>query len=106
MPIRFIGLVNFNTLESETIKKLARQYYDKILRDIKNALLVLDAKKYDVEGKKCKYALHSRVESGSTVLLTTKAFDWDLRRTLHKLFQKLERELQHKYKTEGHPPKS
>ena len=101
MPVQFKGLVNFNTLESETIKKLARQYYDKLLRDLKDAKLVLDLKKYDSEGKRTKYALNSRVESGTTVVLITKASDWDLRRTLHKLFKKLERELQHKYKLKG-----
>ena len=101
MPIQFKGLVNFDTLEEATIKQLAREYYDKLLRDIKDALLVLDLKKYENEGKKVKYALHSRVESGSTLILNTKASDWDLRRTLHKLFKKLERELQHKYKLKG-----
>lgn len=101
MPIQFKGLINFNTLESETIKKLSRQYYDKLLRDLKDANLVLDLKKYDQEGKRTKYALHSRIESGSTLRLNTKASDWDLRRTLHKLFKKLEKELQHKYRLKG-----
>lgn len=101
MPIQFKGLVNFTTLEEATIKKLTREYYDKLLRDIKDALLVIDLKKYENQGKRTKYAFHSRVESGKTLVLVTKASDWDLRRTLHKLFQKLERELQHKYKLKG-----
>lgn len=105
MPIQFVGLINFNESESVTIKQLTQEYYDKILRDVKDALLIISLKKYDQKETKCKYAFHSRVESGSTVLLTSEASDWDLKRTLHKLFQKLEKGLQHKYKLKGNLPK-
>ena len=105
MPIQFIGLINFSKLESGIIRGLAQEYYDKFLRDVKDILLVISLKKYDQKETKCKYSFHSRVESGSTVLLTSEASDWDLKRTLHKLFQKLEKGIQHKYKLKGNLPK-
>lgn len=104
MPIRFIGLVNFDPQEQSIIKELSEEYYDKILRDIQNALLIVDLKKYERKQKNSKYAFHSRVE-GPSLMLISKASDWDIKRTLHKLFKKLEKELQHKYKIKGGLPK-
>lgn len=98
MLIQFIGLKDFDLKETEIIKTLSAEYYEKISRDIQNAKLILDLKKYKKDGEKSKYALHSRIESGRNLALISKASDWDLKRTLHKLFQKLEHELQHKTK--------
>lgn len=99
MPIQFMGLKEFDEKEEEIIRNLSAEYYEKLLRDITNAKLVLDLKKYKKDGEKAKYAFHSRVESGKSLALVSKASDWDIKRTLHKLFQKLEHELQHKYKS-------
>lgn len=98
MLIQFIGLKDFDSSETSIIKELSEEYYEKLLRDITNAQLILELKKYKKDGEKAKYAFHSRVESGKSLALVSKASDWDLKRTLHKLFQKLEHELQHKYK--------
>lgn len=103
MPIQFIGLNSLEKKESDVVRGLAVEYYDRILRDLPQALLVLNTKIYDQEGKK-KFSLHARINAPGIVLVT-EAADWDLRRTVHKVMKKMERELQHKFKTEGHLPK-
>lgn len=104
MPIQFIGLNGLEKKESDIIKGLAVEYYNRVLRDLPQALLVLQVKIYKEEGKQ-KFSMHARINHPS-IVLAAQAADWDLRRTVHKVMKKIERELQHKYKTEGHLPKS
>lgn len=108
MPIRFIGLANFDTEEDTAIKQITREYYEKILRALEKSSIVLELKKTELSetnNKRFRYDFHVRVESANKIIATAESFDWDIKRTLHRVFQKLEHELQHKYKLEGHLPK-
>jgi hypothetical protein len=58
-----------------------------------------------------KYSFHARVD-GPQFAAKADAVDWDMRRTVHKVMQALENELEHKMKKHGqkqerfHPKKA
>ena len=100
MPIQFVNLHVLEDFEKPTVNKLVNEYSGKIERLVNNPLIVIQFKKYDKAGKKVKYSIHARVDAPS-LLASAEAADWDLARTLHKVFNKVESELKHKFKIEG-----
>ena len=100
--VRFIGIKQFDDFEQTTITTLCTRYMEKLERDLpKEFKLAFHCKLHKKQGKQ-KYSFHGRVNTPN-FLFSSEASDWDLRRTVHKVMKKLERELQHKYKTEGQP---
>ena len=97
--IKLIGLENFDEIEKFDIQEMTKANYDKLSKEFEEITLVLHAKKYDKSGKKCKYALNAKIEKGEGVLSNAKYADWDLKKTLHKLFDKLDYGIKHKFKT-------
>lgn len=96
--IKFIGLDDFDELEKSIINDVSNKGYNKILRDIKDAVLVLHAKKYDKTGTRSKFSIHARVESGETLIANAKSDDWKLETALHKAMEKIENGIGHKFK--------
>ena len=97
--IQYIGLKEFTEQEQEIIKSLALEYADKLERYISEFTLVINLKRHNLAGKRIKFSFHTRLDAPSFIL-TSKADDWDLARTLHKLFKKIENEIKHKFKTD------
>ena len=97
--IQYIGLKDFTEQEQELIKSLAIEYADKLERDIREFTLVINLKRHNLAGKRIKFSFHTRLDAPSFIL-TSKADDWDLARTLHKIFEKIENEIKHKFKTD------
>lgn len=97
--VKFVNLKNFDAFEVARIKTLTIRYMEKLERDLPPLFsMVLRGKKYEKEGSRVKYDFHVRLERP---ILTSHAADWDLSRALHRVMQKLEREIQKKFKTEG-----
>ena len=97
--IQYIGLKEFSEQEQELIKSLAIEYADKLERHIREFTLVINLKRHNLAGKRIKFSFHTRLDAPSFIL-TSKADDWDLARTLHKIFEKIENEIKHKFKTD------
>lgn len=104
MQVKFVGLQDLTQEEANLLSVLVEGYKIKIERDIQDFSLVVRVKKLSKTGKKHKYSIHTRISSPNTILVS-QAFDWDFSRTIHKAMKKLENEIQHKFKTEGHLPK-
>ncbi len=104
MQTRFVNIKQFDIQESSKIKELSEEYSEKFERHLPNSKLSLDLHKQKEKEKsdKVKYAIHARLITENTTLIS-KASDWDLARTLHKVFKGMENEIQHKYRTEGQP---
>jgi len=101
--VRFIGLNTFDSTDQSIIKTLCTRYMEKLERDLNPQFkLSFHCKRYRAQGKP-KHSFHARIQMHTKLIVHSQATDWDLRRTVHKVMQKLERELQHKYKTEGQP---
>jgi len=100
-----MGLERLDGKEVNDITSMSSQYLEKLDREIKSDELILDIKLHSPTGKRKEYRLLGKIVFGSDIL-TAEANDWDFKRTIHKLFNKLLNEVKHKFKTEGHLPKA
>ena len=91
MTIRFIGLKKLTDAQQASVNKISAKYYTKIARSLKKEVDIdIQIKLEDVEGKRERFKIRIRVDQPS---------DWDLNRTLHKAFEAILHELEHKFKT-------
>ncbi len=97
--IRYIGLNYFTKEEVVNIKDVANSYNKKLKENIDDFNLVLHMKKDDIQGKKARYSVSLRIEHPS-FLLTTTAMEWDLRKTVHEVFERMVNRLHHKFRTD------
>ena len=103
--IQLIGTKKLDEIEKKLVNKLANEYYQKIVRSLRNITnVVLDLKSYKKSGKKQKYSLHVRV-NGPFKTFEASAVDWDLARVVHEAFKAIEREIQHKFHTDNQKPR-
>ncbi|HZX44054.1 MAG TPA: hypothetical protein VFF28_00045 [Candidatus Nanoarchaeia archaeon] len=80
--------------DKATIQKIASEYIPKIQRVFKDKIMVkLHYKKH---GER-KYDLRVVINCPDKKLEAQES-DWNLRRTLHKVFENIEREMEHKFK--------
>ena len=100
MEVSYIGINELEGFEKPTLNKLVDEYSKKISRDIQNGKIIMTIKKYKKAGNRVKYSLHCRIDSPNIIAVAT-ASDWDFPRTLHKVFNKVRSEIEHKFKTEG-----
>jgi|TARA_Y100000310_G_scaffold345729_1_gene468928 hypothetical protein len=99
--LQFIGLNKLDDLESSTVQRLTEKFYPKVDREFNGVNLSLDIKKHDPDGKRAKYSIHLKiVHPNIKNILTAKQFDWDLKTALHKTFDSLLNEVNHKFKKE------
>ena len=97
MIIKYIGLSKLSKSEVANIKELVLKYTSKYDIKIKNSTLIFDIKKYEKEGTKTKYSIHSRIDNPH-LMFAAKKSGWDLRRILHQIFDALTTQLKHKIK--------
>lgn len=99
--IQFIGLNDLESPEQDIVNKLATKYHDKIKRTIKKPTsLVVHIKQYTKEGKSHKYSIHVRAIAPTRIFESTVS-DWDLAKSLHKVFEEIEHEIHHQLKTDS-----
>jgi ribosome-associated translation inhibitor RaiA len=91
--------IGFDVLTEETkneFKKIFDESFKKIERKLKNAeSFRIKLKEYSPGGK-VKFSIHVLV-SYSGKVLEANASDWDLKRTMHKVFDKIEQEAEHTF---------
>ncbi len=104
MPIQFIGLKDFKPEETEVITEISEHYHEKLKIKVHKFLLKVHIKKQRKAGNRQKFSSHLRLETPH-ILAVSESHDWDLPRALHECYKKLEREINHKLKLEGHLPK-
>lgn len=94
--VKIINLDEFDLNERQILDKLSKEYGPKIIRSVKNGLIILHPKKHE-KGGRARYSINLRIETPE-VLFGSKATDWDLARTLHKVFNKAENEVKKRFK--------
>ena len=106
-PIQIIGIDEIDDeFDKATINKIANNYYDKIHRALRNITsITLHVKKHTKGGKAHKWDMRVKVIA-PTRIFEAKESDWDLARSLHRVFKNIERELEHKLHTDSQRPKS
>src|SRR3990172_2014039 len=91
--------IGFEILAEKTkgeFQKLWDEYSKKIERKLKNVESIkIHLKEYNPGGK-TKFSIHAIVAySGKS--MEADAVDWDLKRTFHKVFNKIENEIEHNF---------
>lgn len=91
--------IGFEVLTENTkneFQKLWEEYSNKIERKLKNTESVrIHLKEYSPGGK-TKFSIHALVSyAGKSI--EADAYDWDLKRTFHKVFNKIEQEIEHTF---------
>ena len=103
MYVNYIGIKkDFNESEISEITRIVDENCKKLERKFPNATLVIQGKKHDKEGTRCKYSFHFRIDNPD-LDITAESADWELPRTLHDGMQKVAKALEKKYKFEGNP---
>ena len=102
MPIKIKAKgVELSDKEKWELDKLVNEYYEKIKRELKKEIVVdLDLKVYEKceENGKCskrKYSLNLKVEN--SVVFKSNSYDWNLPKAVHKAFNKIMSEIEHKF---------
>jgi len=95
--IKIIGIKELDNNEAETVNRLAKEYYGKIQRAIKNITsLVIHVKTYNITGKRRQYEIKVKVVA-PTRSFDSKATEWGLAKALHMVFNKVERMIEHRF---------
>lgn len=97
--IQYIGIDQLDDTEKQVLDKLSAEYYEKIQRMLKNETsIVIHVKEYEKQGSRKKYSLHVRAIAPTVIFESSNASDWDLARTLHKAFNDIEKQIEHRFK--------
>ena len=100
-PIQVIGIKELDDMEIDAVNRLANRYYPKIQRKFKNTTsLVIHVKKYEKGGRYGKYSIHIRAIAPTRILASTKGFDRDINKALHKSFRDIVHMLHHSLHTD------
>ena len=96
--INFVGIRKLDDFEISLLEDLTGKFYSKVNRRFEDIMLTLDIKKYNATGKRKKYSIHLRADHPdiNNRVLSAKHFDWDLATALHKTFDSLLSEMDHK----------
>ena len=94
--IQIIGIDEINEdLEKGILNKIANSYFEKIERSLKDVSGVkLHIKCHSKGGKSRKWDMRVKVISSKKVFEAQES-DWDLAKSLHKVFKNIEREIEH-----------
>ena len=97
MEIQTKGFELLNEDEKKDFEELFRKYSQKAERKLKGiSSIVLHLKDYSKEGPRKKFSIHAKFVY-SEKMFEADAFDWDFKRTVHKVFKKIEEEIEHRF---------
>ncbi|MBU0629284.1 MAG: hypothetical protein KKC75_08925 [Nanoarchaeota archaeon] len=98
-PIQIIGIDEIKEEEEKSIiATISEEYRSKIQVHFKDDVsIVLHVKQHSKGGTRKKSDIRVKVNAPSKMFEAQES-DWDLMRTLHKVFKNIEREIEHKLK--------
>ncbi len=103
--IQFIGVSDLPAEEQAVVNTLTTEGYEKIKRKLHNIVnMSVHVKCYQKEGNKKKYSLHVKVAAPTQVFDSSNADDWELPRAVHKAFNDIMNQIQHKMHTDVSRP--
>lgn len=97
MAIEFIDSKTLNEDELSVAQRVVTAHSKKMERLLPGHKLVVKFSKKDVTGKRARYVIRCRIDCPSCIA-SAQAEDWELARTLHKVLDKIDHELEHKFK--------
>lgn len=102
MDVQTVGLKRLNDEEKRDFREIFLEHSNKIGRRLKNiSLFIFHFKEYDKKGTRKKFSIHARIIAPVKRIFEATALDWDFRRTLYKVFNKFENEIEHRFHMKG-----
>lgn len=97
--IQFIGVSELAPEEQFLVSKLSTEHFEKLQRMLKRIeQMVVHIKQYEKEGQRKKFSLHVRVKAPTqAVIESCKSHDFDLARALHKAFDDVRAQIEHRF---------
>ena len=104
-PVQYAGLTELKPDEQETVQKLVKEYTEKILRKVHNVTMFhVHLKTYKKEGAKPKFSAHIRCIAPAATFESCNADGWELHLLLHKAFEEIIHQIDHKLHTDVSRP--
>lgn len=107
--IQFAGVRELEPSEQDTVQSLSTEYFEKIKREMHNVTNVIvhvtTGGKLDGKEKRRRYTLHVRAISPGFVFESSKNDDYELPRAVHKSFEEILSQIQHRLRTDVTRPK-
>jgi ribosome-associated translation inhibitor RaiA len=98
--IQYIGVGDLQAGEREVLNQVVEGEIDKLKRKHPNDSIngTLQVKVYQKEGDRRKYSMHLKIQFSKVLIDSSNHDDWDLPTALHKAFESVHNQLQHKNK--------
>lgn len=107
--IQFAGMHDLNADEQDAVQTLSQDYHSKIKREIHNLTdLIVHTQvsgKQEGKEKRKRYTLHVRAVSPGQHFESSKLDDYDLPKAVHRCFEEILAQIQHKLRTDVTRPK-
>ncbi|MEM4246820.1 MAG: hypothetical protein QXR48_04135 [Candidatus Woesearchaeota archaeon] len=99
--IQFVGVNELDAEQQALVSKLSTENFEKFTRLLKNIeQMTVHIKSYEQEGQRKKFSLHVRLKAPTMAIIEScKSHDFDLARALHKAFDDIRAQIEHKFHT-------
>lgn len=95
--IQFVGVSELDAAEQAIVNSLVTENYEKIKRKLHNIVnMTVHVKCYQKEGNRKKYSLNIKVSAPTKTFDSNMADDWELPRALHKAFDNITHQIEHR----------
>ncbi len=96
-----VGFELLTDKEKKEFQRIFDNNFNKIQRKIKNiSSFIFHFKEYEKDGKVKKFSINSKIIFDNKIIEAS-AYDWDFNKSVHKIFNKLNEEIEHKFHLEG-----
>ena len=100
--IQVIGMKDLDDMEIDAINRIAKHYYPKIQRELRDDVsMIIHVKNYQKGGKYWNYSVHTRIISSKNFFASTKAHDKHINTALRMAFDDIIHQLHHRLHTDG-----
>ncbi|MEA2036666.1 MAG: hypothetical protein U9O94_04105 [Nanoarchaeota archaeon] len=97
-PVQLVGIDDLKGGEKHLLRKFANEYVEKISKLVNNEVSIkLHVKVRSKTGKQHQYVIKVMVRSAAGNFESEES-DWELKRTLHKVFTNIENQVKHKFR--------
>jgi ribosome-associated translation inhibitor RaiA len=97
--VQFVGVNELSPEEQALVSRLSTEHYEKLQRTLKTIEnMTVHVKHYEKTGGKRKFSLHVRIKAPTkAVIESCTSDDFDLARALHKAFEDLKTQVEHRF---------
>ena len=99
-PLQYVGLKDLTIDEQEAVQKQAQEHHTKLQKFMPKLLsMTVHVKAHEKAGNRKQYEVHLRLDiPGVGLIDSCKSQDWELAKAMHRSYEELEHQLEHRIK--------